>query len=212
MTFTSSHPPAGPRLPRIVAKLLTTFAIAGALGFSSLPDTFSSFDQTTRNPGTAVSAGTMTLADNDAGSALLSLAGGKAGDSVTACVVVTYDGSGSASVVLFGTTGGTGLDAYLDLKVTRGTISGTPAAGSCTNFTADATNYIGQGAGLIYSGTLQSWPDTSAAGLVDPNASSAAVWTPGESHAYRLQATIQAASAAQGKTATQAFTWEAASP
>lgn len=208
MTIRPSHRPA-PSLRRIAAKLLLTTAIAATLGLASLTDTFSSFNDVTTNSA-SVSAGTVTLSDNDAGSALLALSNAKPGDSVTGCIVVTYDGTLPATVVLYGATGGTGLDAYLDLKVTRGTISGTPAAGSCTNFASDATNYIAQGAGVVYSGTLQGWPGTSAAGLPDPKTGSAATWTPGEAHAYRLQVTVQNAIAGQGKTATQSFSWEAA--
>jgi hypothetical protein len=195
----------GPPLPPAPSP----WRIAATLGLASLSDTFSSFNAVTSNPASTVSAGTVTIADNDAGSALLALSNAKPGDTVTGCIVVTYNGTLPATVVLYGATGGTGLDAYLDLKVTRGTISGTPAAGSCTNFTADATNYIAQGAGVVYSGTLQGWPDTSATGLPDPKTGSAATWTNGEAHAYRLQVTVQSATAGQGKTATQSFSWEA---
>lgn len=199
-----------PRRSRVVAKLLVTAAIAGALGMASLTDTFSSFNDVTTNPGTAISAGTVAIADNDAGTALLSLANAKPGATVTACTVVTYSGTLPASVVLYGTTGGTGLAPYLDLKVTRGTITGTPASGSCANFTADATNYISQGAGVVFASTLQAWPDTSATGLPDPKTGGVVTWTQGEKHAYRFAVTVQADIAGQGKTATQAFTWEAA--
>ena len=61
-------------------------------------------------------------------------------------------------VHLYDTVGGTGLATYLNLTVTRGTISGTPAAGSCTGFTADTTAWSGAGAGVIYNGTLASFP------------------------------------------------------
>ena len=203
-------PPPAPSPWRIAAKLLLTAAIAATLGLASLTDTFSSFNDVTTNPASTVSAGTVAISDNDAGTALLALTNAKPGDTVTGCTVVTYDGTLPATVVLYGTTGGTGLDAYLDLKVTRGAISGTPAAGSCANFTADSTNYIAQGAGVVYAGTLQGWPRTSAAGLPDPKTGSAATWTHGEAHAYRLQVTVQSATAGQGKTATQAFHWEAA--
>ena len=73
---------------------------------------------------------------------------------------MTYDGTRSrAPCSLHGTTTGTGLDAYLDLKVTRGTYSpSTPAFKSCTNFQPDGTNYIGAGNGVIYNGTLQGYP------------------------------------------------------
>jgi len=211
MTTPPPHRAARPRPSRIAAKLLLAAAVAATLSVGALTDTFSSFNDVTHNTPNAISAGTVAISDNDAGAALLTLSGAKPGSTVSGCIVVTYSGTLPSSIVLYGTTSGTGLDAYLDLTVTRGSISGTPAPGSCTNFTADAADYISRGGGVIYSGTLQGWPDTSAAGLADPKAGSAAVWTPGESHAYRIQATVQASTGGQGKTATQTFTWEAAS-
>ena len=45
--------------------------------------------------------------------------------------------------------------------MTRGTDS-SPSFASCANFTADSTNYIGSGAGVIYSGNLSAfWIDPS---------------------------------------------------
>ena len=138
---------------------------------------------------------------------MLSLSGAKPGDSDTSCIVVSYSGTLPASVRLYGTTSGTGLDQYLDLTATRGTKSS--AFDGCSDFTADATNYIGQGAGVIYSGTLQGWADNYAAGLVDPTPGSPETWTNPESHAYKFVVTVQDNNSAQGLNATQTFTWEA---
>jgi hypothetical protein len=179
------------------------------LGALAIGDTFSSFNDVTGNPTGKIAAGNVAISDNDAGSALLSLPNAKPGDIVTGCIIITYNGTIPASVVLYGTTGGTGLDPYLDLTVTRGTLPGGAASGSCTGFAADASDYIGRGAGIIYDDTLTRWPDTSAGGLADPKAP-AATWAIGASHAYRLRIVVRADSAGQGKTATQSFTWEAA--
>ena len=43
------------------------------------------------------------------------------GNTDTGCIKVSYAGSLASEVRLYGTTSGTGLDAYLDLTVTRGT-------------------------------------------------------------------------------------------
>jgi hypothetical protein len=171
--------------------------------------TSSSLNDVTTNPGNSFVSGTVKVSDNDAGTALVSLANAKPGATATGCIVVTYTGTLAANVRIFGTTTGTGLDQYLDLNVTRGTISGTPAAGSCTNFTADATAYIGQGAGVIYNGTLGAFPTSSATALLDPTTGSPATWTTNAAHAYRIQVTLQNAAAGQGKTASQSFTWQA---
>ena len=172
--------------------------------------TFAAYTATGANGGNALEAGSVKLSDNGDGSSMLSLTGALPGDTTSACIKVTYDGSIPSTVRLHGTTTGTGLDPYLDLKVTRGTYSpSAPAFKSCTNFQPDGTNYIGAGNGVVYNGTLQGFPDDYASGLVDPLSGSPESWTTGESHVYRLDVTLQTDFAAQSKTAAQAFRWEA---
>jgi hypothetical protein len=172
--------------------------------------TYAAFRATSTNDGNRVEAGSVKLSDNGDGSALVSLAGAVPGDTTSACVKVTYDGTLAATVRLHGTTTGSGLDQYLDLKVTRGTYSpSTPAYKSCTNFQPDGTDYIGSGNGVVYVGTLQGFPDDYASGLVDPTSGSPESWSTGEVHAYRIDVTLQQNFAAQGENAAQVFRWEA---
>jgi len=172
--------------------------------------TYAAFRATGSNDGDRLEAGSVKIADNDSGGAMLSFSGGYPGHTDTGCIEVTYTGSLAAAVRLYGTTTGTGLDQYLDLKVTRGTYSpSNPGFDSCTNFSADATNYIGAGAGVVYNGTLQGYADDYAGGLVDPTSGSPETWTSGEKHAYKIQVTLQNNAGAAGKNATQDFTWEA---
>jgi hypothetical protein len=172
--------------------------------------TYAAFRATSSNDGDRIEAGSVKLSDNGDGSALVSLASAVPGDTTSACIRVTYDGSLPATVRLHGTTTGSGLDQYLDLKVTRGTYSpSAPAYKSCTNFQADGTDYIGAGSGVIYNGTLQGYPDDYASGLVDPLSASPESWTTGEAHVYRIDVTLQQNFAAQGKNAAQVFRWEA---
>ncbi len=51
----------------------------------------------------------------------MSMSGGVPGNTTSACIKVTFDGSLASTVRLYGATTGSGLDQYLDLKVTRGT-------------------------------------------------------------------------------------------
>ena len=190
-------------------KVVATAVVVGLIGAVAGVGTWSAFSATTSNGGNTFSAGSVTLTDNDSGSAMLSLSSAKPGDSDTSCIEVTYTGSLASAVRLHGTTTGTGLDQYLDLRVTRGTT--TSPFDSCTNFTADPTDYNGNGAGVVYSGTLQGFPDAYAGGIVDPVAASPESWTAGEKHAYKFVVTVQDNDAAQGKTASQQFTWEARS-
>jgi hypothetical protein len=170
--------------------------------------TWSAFSGTTANPGNAGTAGTVALTDNDSGSASFTLSDVAPGDTDTSCIQVTYTGSLPALVRLYGTTTGTGLDPYLTLEVTRGTGAGT--FDDCTGFTADATNYIGQGAGVVYNGTLTAFADDWTAGVADPRTASVPeAWTTSEAHVYRLRLTVADNNSAQGKNMTQTFTWEA---
>jgi hypothetical protein len=172
--------------------------------------TFAAYTATNANNGNQVGAGSVKLTDNGDGSSLMSLSAAVPGDTTSACIKVAYDGSLPATVRLHGTTIGSGLDQYLDLKVTRGVYSPSdPAFKSCTNFQPDGTNYIGAGNGVIYNGTLQGFPDDYASGLVDPLSGSPESWTTGESHVYRLDVTLQSNFSAQNKDATQTFKWEA---
>jgi hypothetical protein len=191
-------------------KLLALVVVAVVVAAASGSYTWSALVATDDNDANQIGSGTVTPSDNDSGNALLALSSALPGASDTGCIKVSYAGSLPANVRLYGTTGGSGLDQYLTLQITRGTYSGSePAFDSCTNFQADATNYIGAGAGVIYSGTLQGYPDSYAAGLVDPVAGSPEVWNGPEFHVYRIQVTLQNVQAAEGLNATQAFTWEA---
>jgi len=174
--------------------------------------TFAAYTATTQNDGNRIEAGSVKLSDNGDGSSLMSLSAAVPGDTTNACIRVTFDGSLASTVRLYGTTTGSGLEQYLDLKVTRGTYNpSTPAFKSCTNLQADGTDYIGAGNGVIYNGTLQGYPDDYAAGLVDPLSGSPESWTNGEAHVYRFDVTLQNDFAAQTLDATQTFTWEARS-
>ena len=198
------------RKPRTVTtKLLATALALTAIGSLAGASTWSAFNDMTDNPANAFAAGTVTLTDDDSGAAMFTGLGNlQPGTSVTRCLVVNYEGSLPASVRLHGTTGGTGLDPYLSLRVTRG--SKTSAFPSCSDFTADTTTYIaGKPAGTIFDGTLAGYPDSWGAGIVDPVTGSPETWIAGESHAYRFEATVQDDVAAQGKNATQTFRFEA---
>src|SRR5829696_5162970 len=67
-------------------------------------------------------------------------------------------GSLASTVRLYGTTGGSGLADYLNVKVTRGT-QPAPSFSSCAGFTADAADHRGLGAGVLYDGTLTGFAD-----------------------------------------------------
>lgn len=194
----------------ITGKLLLTALVLGLVGIVAGAGTWSAFSSTTSNEDNSFETGTVTLTDNDAEGAMLSLENAKPGDADTGCIVVSYTGSLPATVRMYGTTTGTGLDQYLNVTVTRGTIL-TPSFDSCAGFVADLTNYTGAGAGIVYSGTLAGFPDSYGAGIVDPTSGSPESWTNPESHAYKVTVSVADNNGAQGLTASQTFTWEARS-
>jgi hypothetical protein len=192
---------------KILLSCLAVGIIAAAAGFG----TFAAFSSATQNGGNSFASGTVTLSDDDAGAALVTLSNAKPGDSATGCIKVSYTGSLAANVRLYGTVTG-GLAPYLNVTVTRGT--GSATFPSCGSFSADTANYFGSGAGVVYSGLLSAYPSTYAAGIVDPtNCGSppcgAQSWTNPSSHVYKFVITLANDNNAQGLSSSATFTWEA---
>lgn len=191
-----------------IRKLFLSALVLGAVGVVTGVATFSSFSSSTTSVGNSFTAGTVAISDNDGGTAMLSLANAKPGDADTSCITLTYTGTLDSAVHLYGTVSGP-LAPYLTLTVTRGTDSA-PTFDSCTSFTADTTDYLGQGAGVIYSGALASFPASWAAGIVDPAVGGGnETWSTNEARTYRFSVTLQSSNAAQGLSGSAAFTWEA---
>lgn len=191
----------------LVRKLLLSGLVLGLACVGVAGVAWSSFSSTTANPSNRFSAGTVAIADNDAGASLLSLSSASPGASSSGCIRVTYTGSLASSVHLYGSTTGS-LAQYLNLVITRGT-QGAPSFPSCTGFSADTTNYVGAGAGVVYSGTLGSFASANhdfASGLADPGS-----WAQNDAHTYKVQVTLPSAApaAAQGVASTATLTWEA---
>ncbi len=192
---------------RRVAVVMLVAAVAAAAAVGG----YAAFRAAVSNAGNSYEAGSVALSDNDVGTAMFTTLGSAApGDSETSCIRVRYDGTLAAGVRLYGTVSGA-LAPYLTLTVTRGT-DANPVFDNCGTFVADATNYIGAGAGVVYSGALGSYPATYAAGIADPAVSGGnESWTLNEVHIYRFVVTLGSNTAGQGQTAAAAFTWEARS-
>ena len=189
--------PRSRRARRIFASLLVVGVIGSAAGIGS----YAAFTATTGNTGNSFQAGSVAIEDNDNGTALLSLANAKPGDADTKCIKIKYTGSLASTVKLFGSTSGS-LPQYLTLTVTRG--SGGGAYASCTGFAADPTNYIGQGNGVVYNGSLSAVPADWANGLGHGGS-----WATNEERTYRFVVTLQDVNAAQNLVGGASFTWEA---
>jgi hypothetical protein len=180
----------------ILIRSIAFVAAFALVTFLIVTKTHAAFTATTQNGGNAFSTGTVTLTDDDAGSAMFNATNMKPLDTVVQCITVTYSGSITpAAVRLYAGVGGTGADAYLDLTVEDGTGG---SFGSCNGFSASST---------LFSGTLNGFAAAHtnwANGLAD--------WSPAttpSSHTLRFTATLQDNNAAQNLTATAVFTWEA---
>ena len=194
-----------------MSRRLAAVAIAAVIAAGACMAAYAAYATYVSNTGNSFAAGSVALSDNDSGTAMFtSLTAARANDSETSCIRVRSDGSLSSTVTLYGAVSGA-LAPYLTLTVTRGT-DPAPVFDNCTTFVADATNYVGQGAGVIYNGALSSFPTSFASGITDPAVGGGTeTWTQNEVHIYRFVINAGTNTAAQGLSATAAFTWEARS-
>lgn len=188
-------------------RTVLTLLVIGVAGLLAGAGSYAVFTATTGNAGNSFASGTVAIQDNDSNTAMLALANAKPGDADTSCIRIEYTGSLDSTVRLYGSVSGS-LANYVTLTVTRGTDS-SPSFDSCANFTPDATNYVGAGNGVVYSGPLSSFPASYAAGIVDPTSGSPETWSQSETHSYQFVVTLQDDNAAQGLTGDASFTWEA---
>lgn len=162
------------------------------------------FTATTDNGGNSFAAGTVSLSDDDSGSALFTMTGLAPGSSQTACIEVTYTGSLTpASAITFYAAStnandgsGNGLADDLDVTVELGTDGST-----CAAFSAASSLYTA----------------TALASLAAVGSPLSTGWTPaGGSNGmrpFRFTITLGADTAndAQGDSSTATFTWAATS-
>jgi len=193
----------------IRTKILRTLVVLGLLACIASAGVFSAFSSQTDNPGNAVTAGTVTLSDNDAGSALYGLADAKPGDSRTSCVEVTHAGSLDASVRLYTPSSIGPLGPSVNLKIEPGS-QASPSFPGCSGFNADS-------GGALFEGTLAAFAsehDSYADGIADNPGTVATKWANGDTVVYRVTATLSAAApnSAQGQsTGSHVLRWEAQS-
>jgi hypothetical protein len=183
-------------------KAARTLIVLAAVGGLATLGAFSAFTSQANNPNNQVSSGTVTLADNDGGTALYDFTGAKPGDSETSCIRVNYTGSLDANVKLYTPDTIGPLGPQVNLKIEPGT-QASPSFPSCTGFSADGA--------AIFDAALSTFPTTYAGGVSDlPGAGSS--WTNGDAVVYRVTATLSASApdSAQGATTgLHTIRWEA---
>ena len=184
-------------------KLLVTVGVVALMGLGVF-GTFAAFTATSVNSGNQIDPGTVAI-DDDSGAVteLYDRTNQKPGDSYSACLRVKYNGSLSAAVKLYVSSGVTNGADY-NLQVERGsgltTIDGTR---SCAGFSS---------ASVAYNGDLGSLGTDYASG-VDGKAAAAA-WAQDDTVDYRFTITQNDDATANAHTAVQSsgahsFTWEA---
>jgi len=146
-----------------------------------------------------------TLVVNDGGQPLFALANMLPSQTATACELVTNTGPDPSTVGIYADTTGSGLDNYLALDVTRGTLPDGTTAASCTGFTADTGDYTGNGPGVIYSGSLHDFPTDADDSIADPEVD----WPVDSAVAYEMTVTLADNNAAQGLSAVEVFNFGA---
>jgi len=113
---------------RAARRLMT----AGTLGVSGLlvwQSTAASFTASTTNPSNSMTAGTVTISDNDSGTALFTTTGMVPGATGNNCILVTYSGTATSTIKLYtanylatdGAADGATLPTWLKMNIQVGT-------------------------------------------------------------------------------------------
>jgi hypothetical protein len=176
---------------------LSSIVVAWLLvGFLVLHESYAAFTASTANAANSFEAGSVDLVDDDASSAMFNAAGLVPGDELVHCITVTYTGDIVPTAVrMYGSTAGTGLASYLDLEIEVGTGGD---FSTCAGFSSSGTLYADSLAN--FASDHGGWANGVAAFTA---ASSSTART------FRFTLTLQDDNAAQGRSASATFTWEA---
>lgn len=169
--------------------------------FLVLSTSRAAFTATTDNPANSVSTGSISLVDDDSGSAMFAAVPDLGPlDSVARCIHVDYTGSLDAEPIALYATGAPGgtLAPYLDLTIEIGDDNDDDFP-ECGSFVPTS---------VLFSGTLASFAATHT-----DYASGLETWDPAgpSARTFRVTVTVQADPLAEGRSADWGFTWEARS-
>ena len=181
-----------------IARLVTLLAGVAIAGVLVVTQTHGAFSATTSNGSNTWSAGTVVLTDDDSNSVMFNVSGMKPGDTSTKCINVTYAGTLTSNVKLYGSVGGTGLATYLTTSIDIGTGATGGGAMSCTGFSSSSNLHNDTLAAFGSAHTNFSNGLGSFDGATNPTTKS-----------YRFTVTLVDDNNAQGKNASATFTWEA---
>ncbi len=213
----AGHRRSPARAPRAAMVAAAAFAGLLASGAAVWTSTQAAFSGTTSNGTNTWAAGQVRLSDDDgnggnAASVMFDVSGLTPGQSGERCIVVTYDGDLAADVRLYATTSGpASLAPYLELTVESGTGGSFAGAGggtdSCQGFSGIAA--FSTTTPAASAGTLLAFGQAHTSFGAGVGSWGPAAGAPGQSRVYRFRYTLKDDNAAQGRSATATFTWEA---
>ncbi len=188
-------------------KTLVTLLVLGVVGTLAGVGTFSAFSSTTDNTGNTFAAGTVYLADNDAGAAMYTVSNQKPGDTTARCIRLTYTGSLAADVKLYTGSPINALGDYVTFTIEKGSMPVGTGFSGCAGFSPESTIYNGElddfaAANNTYASGLSAFPGVQTS------------WAQNDTLVYRFTLTLQDNNLANGgatalQTGSHAFTWEA---
>ena len=193
--------------PRLVRVARTTLVL-GVLAVFAGQATFAAFSSATVNDSNAITAGTVNLADNDGGAALVSLSEANSSQTTSGCIRITQSGTLDSTVRIYGAVTGA-LAPHVIVTIERGTMPGGTVFPGCTGFAVDPVDHNGLGNGVVWTGRLNALPSTWGTGILDPTTGSPEIWSAGEDHVYRVTLQVDPDGSGQGEAAgSVALTWE----
>jgi predicted ribosomally synthesized peptide with SipW-like signal peptide len=183
-------------------KVLRTIVVLGLIGALAAVGAFSAFSSQTENPNNQITAGTVSLTDNDSGSALYNVSNAKPDTAYERCIEVSYGGSLPAEVKMYRSSGTLGtLAGHVTVKVEAGTQT-TPSFPDCTGFTPAAGP-------ALYDNLLSTFPTAWAGGLAAVPAGDAD-WDQNEKLVYRVTLTMDSDAGNQNQSVgMHTLRWEA---
>jgi hypothetical protein len=184
----------------IVAFIIVAISGIPASGIIVWQASEAAFSGTNANPSNSWAAGSVTLTDDDGGTAMFTASGLIPGSTGSKCIKVTYGGNVSSGDVRIYSAAPTGaLGGFITMTVEMGPVAGSGTFSSCAGFAMAATPV---------NNVLLSTIGTKA----DYSAGYSTGWNPSasQSRVFRFTYTVSGSlpDSQQGATCTIPFTWE----
>jgi hypothetical protein len=138
----------------------------------------------------SITAGVVSISDDDRGSALFDLENLTPSEEASRCVTVLYDGTALPAELTFTADASGELASFIDVVVTSGTAGGFD---DCSTFVPTR---------VVYNGALNSLAGSDPVAVAE-------FFNTGEQVTFRIQLTLADEAAAMGRSTSVTFAWEA---